>query len=802
MQGYPLARSRMWLFAGLSVAALAWTAPGQAQSAPKASAADSGDGNEIIVTAQRRSERLVDVPASVVSISGDKLIESGITRFQDFGQSVAGVQIGVTGPLTQPAIRGISTTTAGTGAENNVGVYIDGFYQASQNQINQDLANLRSVEVLKGPQGALYGKNATGGAILINTLTPGNELKGKLTVSYGKLADRNASAYISIPVIRDFVAFSVTGNYHKNHGYIKDINCFADPVNRTVPGPGTGSTHNCRTAPFESRSVRVKAKVNYFSNFSVTYGYNYYYVFDGRTLAYQLYDHPSATIKSVLAGTAAQPFKQAFLMRDRTSLNTQPVVKNHGDEYTALAELDLDEMGKLTSRTSYAVEKGGPGNFDIDASPVDSQTISTISLKKTFIQSVDYAYSGDKLTVLLGGMYFHQVEKSRLSRTTSANARTAANPLGILALSKAYLNTPDSYSGYIDVTYNLSDKLFLTAGGRYTSETKSAGSFAARAPFNFGSDVNSAVFFSQRGPGQPPRTKFNNFTPRAVLRYNVDDGFNVYASYSKGFKSGTYNTAANNILPVKPETVNAFEVGAKLRRSTFRVEASGFYYDYKNLQISKTVLNPVTLQLQSGINNATSSRIYGVDLSGEVNLTREFNFQAGIAYLHARYRKFPDATGTDTIINPGQPNHMTQVTSSRFPQDWSGLPAVRAPTWSANFSATYSVDLAGGTLKFVGSGYATTKYAPKDDSLIRFVNPDGSPIAGQTLGKRRYVQPAYATFNALVNWTDPSDTYTIGAYLRNVTNTRYRITYTSSAAGDYATFSEPRTYGIQVSAKF
>ena len=104
------------------------------------------------------------------------------------------------------------------------------------------------------------------------------------------------------------------------------------------------------------------------------------------------------------------------------------------------------------------------------------------------------------------------------------------------------------------------------------------------------------------------------------------------------------------------------------------------------------------------------------------------------------------------------------------------------------------------TLKIVGSGYATTKYAPKDDSLIRFVTPAGATITNT--GKRRFVQPAYATFNLLTNWTDPSDTYTIGAYLRNVTNTRYRITYTSSAAGDYATRSEPRTYGIQVSAKF
>ena len=792
MQRNPNGRAGRMLLTGISLAVLGWTSPGLAQSISSGPAADAADSSEIVVTAQRRSEKLVDVPASVVAISGDKLQATGITRFQDFGQSVAGVQIGVTGPLTQPSIRGITTTTAGTGAENNVGVYIDGFYQASQNQINQDLANLRSVEVLKGPQGALYGKNATGGAILINTLVPGNDFTGRLTISYGKLNDRNASGFVSIPVIKDFVALSVTGNIHKNDGYIKDINCFADPVNRTASGPGTDSTHNCRTAPFESRSLRVKAKVNYFDNFSVTYGYNYYYVFDGRTLAYQVSDHPSSTIKAVLAGTAGNGYTQAFRMRDRTSLNTIPFVQNKGDEYTALAELNLGDLGTITGHTSYAVEHG-VSNFDIDASPVDATAIESLSLNKTFIQAIDYSYTGTKnLTVLVGGMYFHQVQKSLLSRTTASAARSAANPLGIVALSKSYLNTPDSYSAYADVTYDLSDRLFLTAGGRYTSETKSAGTF--------GGSVATGVYTSQRGAGQPPRTTFHNFTPRAIIRYNIDTGTNVYASYSKGFKSGTYNTAAFNITPVKPETVNAFEVGAKMRRSNFHIETAAYYYDYKNLQISKTVLNPVTLVLGSGITSATSSRIYGADVSWDFNVTHELDLAGGVAYLHARYRDFKGASGTDTIINPGAANNLTEITSSANPQDWSGLPAVRAPTWSGNFSATYTVDVGGGSLQLVGSGYATTRYAPKDDSLVRFVTPAGATIS--TTGQRRFLQGAYVTFNTQANWTDPSGTYTIGGYLRNVTNKRYRITYTSSASGDYATFSEPRTYGVRLSAKF
>jgi iron complex outermembrane receptor protein len=304
MNSYTQGRDRikLTLLAGTCLSLmLGVSTQAMAQSAP------SGKGGleEVIVTAQRRSERLEDVPASVAAVSGATLERQGTVRFTDFGQSVTGVQIGVTAGFTQPAIRGISTTIAGTGAENNVGMYVDGFYQNSPLSIDQDLANIQSVEVLKGPQGSLYGRNATGGAILVQTLEPGNTTSGKFTAGYGRFNDRDFTGFVTAPLVMDKLAFSLAGNYHKNDGYIKDINCFANPSTRAATSPTRRiGTYGCNTAPYTSESARVKIKWTASDALSFTVGYNFAYNIDARGYAYQLVSNPGTTQKAILAGTS------------------------------------------------------------------------------------------------------------------------------------------------------------------------------------------------------------------------------------------------------------------------------------------------------------------------------------------------------------------------------------------------------------------------------------------------------------------------------------------------------------------
>ncbi len=157
--------------------------------------------NDIVVTAQRRTERLVDVPMSVTAINSEGLAKANVTSFNDIETVVTGVKMGLTGIFPEPSIRGITSFLTAGGADANIGVYVDGYYQPDPLLFAQDIVNLQDLQVLKGPQGTLYGRNASGGAILIRTLDPDmNKFTGKFSAGYGNYNDARGSGYVSVPL--------------------------------------------------------------------------------------------------------------------------------------------------------------------------------------------------------------------------------------------------------------------------------------------------------------------------------------------------------------------------------------------------------------------------------------------------------------------------------------------------------------------------------------------------------------------------------------------------------------------------
>lgn len=182
----------------------------------------TADNGDILVTAQRRSERLQDVPMSVTALSSEDLDRSGITSTSDLAKATPSVVIAQYGGFMQPSIRGISSAGASLGDNSNVAMYIDGIYQPQQIATLISLPDVQQVEILKGPQGALYGQNATGGAILVTTLSPSNELTGKFSASYGNYNDVNLRGYVSVPV-SDTFAVSVSGGYQNRDGFRKHV---------------------------------------------------------------------------------------------------------------------------------------------------------------------------------------------------------------------------------------------------------------------------------------------------------------------------------------------------------------------------------------------------------------------------------------------------------------------------------------------------------------------------------------------------------------------------------------------------
>ena len=256
------------LLCGASLAMPFWAAPAMAQGA----AADETSTNDIIVTAQRRNEKLEEVPMTVQVVSAATLANSGINTIRDLANVTSGFQLHQGGSYPQPAIRGISSLAAGA-YENNVAVFVDGLYEATPQVLNMDLPNVQDVQILKGPQGTLYGRNATGGAILINTIDPGNELKGSVEATYAKFNDYRGRVSISGP-LGDKVGFSLAGTLRHTDGYYKI-------ASRTTPGQFSG-----RGLPLRQESIRAKLKFDLSETFTATLAYNYTHASDGRGVVF------------------------------------------------------------------------------------------------------------------------------------------------------------------------------------------------------------------------------------------------------------------------------------------------------------------------------------------------------------------------------------------------------------------------------------------------------------------------------------------------------------------------------------
>ncbi|WP_174273547.1 TonB-dependent receptor [Sphingomonas bacterium] len=811
-------------------------APAFAQAAPATKPpvadADPSASQEIVVTALRGAARQVDVPASVTAVSGAALATAGVKKFQDLAVVAPGVQVSRSGSYTQPSIRGVSTTFAGGGQETNVAVYVDGFYTSDQLSINQDFANVQDVQVLKGPQGTLYGRNATGGAILITTRGPSDTLVADGSVSYApRYNDRQFSAFTSGPITKG-IEFSIAGYYRKTDGYIKDINNFApnvvlDPTTYTFGGNGfqplTETSYLKRSgnnsAPFENWSVRPKLLVELSPDVRVTLAYVHNYINDPRAFAYQI-------VGAALNPAASYNGYPVANQRDRTSLNFQPKNESKSDEFNATVEVGLGDLGKLTSRSAYRKQRDLQV-YDLDATPNDagSNPLGTAYIgiqnntRRTFTQQLDYNGQFGALTILAGAFYYRD---KFATPNAYEDIGTATNPVA----TTLFFNTR-SYAGYVDATYAFGGHFFVTAGARYSRDEKTLNRFRYSQSGLFASSESTVCYSDAVNPvyiGPTPSTPTaaaisplcsgsayksdsnNAFTPHIVARYKIDDDTNVYGSVSRGFKAGTINTAPN-YNSLKPETVTAYELGFKTNQGPLHAELAGFYYDYKNNQVS--ALDPNSPTITTKIQNSGGAHIYGVDATLSYRIPQSgLNFRVGLEYLHARYTNFANAT--NVILGPTGTN--TSVIGS-----WTGRRLQRAPDFSGSVGADYTARLLGGKLVTSGTVAFSTRYSPQNASYqctrvsrnaagadIPFVaGTQGFCAAGtDALQKGRFEENGYVLGNVQIAWTDPSNRYTVTVFSDNVTGTRYKIISSAFAYESYDEYNEPRTIGVKFGFKY
>ncbi len=652
---FTAAGAGLLLMTGAPVAAqtvdAAAPSPGAAASTGPTSSVNQGAG-DIIVTAQKRSERLQDVPISIVTQTGDQLAAAGVTNTRDLAAVTPGLTYSYTGAWSQPALRGVSTSATNPGAESPIAMYLDGIYQPAQTAQIFDLPDVQRVEVLKGPQGTLFGRNATAGAIQIFTQDPTYDLHGKLTTTAGIVGGGGASksaphvginGFVSTGLVPDTLAVSVAGYYDHQDGYLRNL--------------ARGGT---RYGDVNSALIRGKVLFEPASN--VKFMLTGYYARRMDRTGESANTPGRFTVAASVPGAiiAERPWTIAVDAPERPYLR----IKTLGGSLRG--EIDLDDLGTFTSLTGYTYARTWL-DTDIDGGFVSNTPAIRLALCPACTQYAVYQpsrslsqelnFSSDKFGIFqltAGVTYF----RDRTAQGAIANA-------GSFFYNQIVKTR--SLGAFAELTVTPIDDLTIIGGLRYSKE-KANGSGSI-----FGFPV-----------GIYNRIRNDAWTPRASVRYALSPRTNLFFTYSQGFKTGVTQQPycvpgiTFDCSPANPERLTSYEGGIKTGSRDLSLTASVFHYQYKNLQLL------VFDGIGSNIINAATARMTGVDFDATSSLTDVFKVRAGISWLpEAKFLDFPNAavffTPTPTI-------------------DASGTRLLRAPKVTAVAGIDYNQELANGAM--------------------------------------------------------------------------------------------------------
>ncbi|HEX7759723.1 MAG TPA: TonB-dependent receptor [Caulobacteraceae bacterium] len=724
----------------------------RAADAPAATAVSTESVQEVVVTAQRREQSLLQVPVAVTALAGRSLETKGVTNSSQLSSVVPNLQVNSAYGETQPnfSLRGVSVANEyNSNQVSPIGVYINDVYIVSRTSQGMGLFDLDRVEVLRGPQGTLFGRNTTGGAI--NFITRGPTLAGSngyAQVGFGAFNTFKLQAAAETTLASDQVGLRGAVNYEKGGGQFHNV--FAGGLD-----PASTDTLQGRV------SLRLKPAGA---------------PLDVKITAYGARNNPTqAAVYGLL------PYRQGlgFFQVDENRVG-----HNYTSAYGVSANVTytISPALKFISITSY---DGGLQNLHqaADGSPLDVLDITWRTRFRQFSEEARLNYSAGRLN-LIGGVYYGT------DTTTTDNTFDIGSVLGPGVnggFFQHFHQARQSYAVFAQGDVNLTPKLVLTLGLRYTADrAQYQDGFAYLFAGNVdGAQTPLATTVPCAGPpgtcAYDPAARFNlkggNNAPtgRAALSYTFDNGALIYASYSRGYRSGAFNgggyTSSSGITYIQPETVNAYEAGAKGRFFDRRLTLAiaGFYYDYRNQQVQDTRAGPVSFLV-----NAPKSRIYGAEVEAVLRVSPALSLNGAVGLLHATYQQLT-LQGTNLAGND--------------------LPFAPHVTLQGGFDWRVA-SLAGGDLTFSPS----VNYVSH-----QFFSPfDAKNVAASAQVNGELQQKAYAKVNAVLAWR--RDNLTLRAWVDNLFDAK-TLGYGLDLRGagfpyNFLVPTAPRTFGVDARVSF
>jgi len=711
------------------------TAPQRDAAAPQPAAPDAatestGQLEDIVVTGRKRdhAEELQRTPVAITALGPAQLARATVKDMTDVGRLTpnASLQSSAQKGVQNFSIRGMGVSGSSPSDEPAVGIFQDGVYWGSNYGALNELVDVEGVEILRGPQGTLFGRNVTGGAVTVRSARPTQTPYARVSLGVSNGIGVEGSAIVNQP-LSDTVAVRLAAMSRYNDGL------FTNVVNGASTSYGKSSV----------TLLRPSIKFTPSSDFDVTL-LGEYYRSSGDPVVVRGVSPRQVGVPTLaeLNGFKSSPDYSITQVGDEGYANL--------DVYFAMAEMNWKiGPGTLTSISGYREVKAHSLTDD-DGFPVAGFLQEVKIGQRQFSEELRYAADlAPWLSVTAGGYYFWQ----KFDYAETRDLYNVANPAARTKVASRSTLRNDSYAFFAEADIKPLEALTLTLGGRFTHESKTP----KTAPFGACTfAIDGVCTYQTRTPYSA-----NNFSPKVGLSYQIDKTKMVYASWTRGFRSGGYSLRGTALAsPYQAENVDAYEAGFKtdLFDRHVRFNVSGYYNKFSNLQRTVLGVDPVLGVVQS-VFNAASAEIKGVEVELTVIPTTGLTLTGNYGLTDARYISFVG------VANP------------------SSRKLVRVPRDTANMMADYETPIGNGDkLTFHVGGAYTSRYFYDDPNLLS--------------------QKPYWLVDANVSYVLDGRT-TLTAYVRNLTNTKYATWgSTLGALGANAFPGDPRTYGARVAVTF
>jgi iron complex outermembrane receptor protein len=706
-----------------------------------AQSADSGASGlqEVIVTAQKRPENVDTVPMVVSVLTSQQLVESGIDSTQRLEWATPGLVFGNTNGFAEPYIRGVGSDLITPGQDSPIGFYLDGVYLPFVSSLLQQFGDISRVELLKGPQGTLYGRNTTGGAINIITRDPEQTFSADASVTGGNDGYGKGTIYVT-GGLTDQLSANFSGVYTAHNGFVDVVN--------------TGE----HLDNLDQFGLRGKIKYAIDDSWNVLFGADYLEKHD-----------TSDAVYTDLVGTniplppGVGPAFRAYTTYTDLDPPPQRAATDFGVNLTVHGHMGWGDFTAITGfRDDYLTS-----STDGDGTTLPLYAYQADEGEQQFTQEAQLISSGPGPLQWLGGLYFLEANAFEGPVQVWSGIPVTEPPNAARIGGRTHI---DSYAGYGQASYELPDGFKLIGGLRTTYEQREL-----TEQYNFTTNYLSPA--ERLLLPVDPSKNWTATNPKATFQWE-HPGQLLYASYSTGFKAGSYGLLnPGSAGPLDPEKIKAYEIGGKHDLPFLNhahLDWAVFYYNYKNLQVS--VQDPATGG-EDASQNAASSINRGVDLDLAVPIVRTLTATVSMEYLDARYESYPNAAVYNIV--DGQLDTTGGYTKS---VDATGNREERAPLLTSTVQLQWLLPIGSGNISTTATYYHNSGF---------YLD------AGD-----QFQQKAYNLANLHVQYAPQGGRWTVAAWVNNAFNATVigGIGVSPYAVGAF--YNDPRLYGLSASVHF